>query len=91
MEQIEKIVVPNLGENVEEVLVTEWLRKSGETVDKDDEIVEISTDKAVFSISSPCPGIIDTQLCREGQTIATGSVIATVRTHSFSRKESSDE
>lgn len=91
MKQTEKIIIPDLGEDVDEVRVTEWLRNSGDTVIKDDELVEISTDKAVFSISSPFSGILDKQMCREGDTIIVGSVIATIKTDHFSCKEVSDE
>ena len=53
-----EIRIPSPGESISQVQLARWLVSDGETVDKDQEIVEIDSDKASFPLSSPAEGII---------------------------------
>ena len=72
-----EIKVPSPGESITQVQLVKWLVANGDEVEKDQEIVEIDSDKASFPIASPETGII-ALLIGEGETIAVGTVIATV-------------
>ena len=71
------IIIPSPGESITQVQVARWLVSDGETVEKDQEIVEIDSDKASFPLVSPADGTVKL-LVREGDTVAVGAVIATV-------------
>jgi 2-oxoglutarate dehydrogenase E2 component (dihydrolipoamide succinyltransferase) len=72
-----EIKVPSPGESITQVQLVKWLIADGDEVEKDQEIVEIDSDKASFPIASPNDGIIRI-LIEEGETIAVGTVIATI-------------
>jgi 2-oxoglutarate dehydrogenase E2 component (dihydrolipoamide succinyltransferase) len=72
-----EIKVPSPGESITQVQLVKWLIADGDEVEKDQEIVEIDSDKASFPIASPNDGIVKI-LVQEGETIAVGTVIATV-------------
>jgi 2-oxoglutarate dehydrogenase E2 component (dihydrolipoamide succinyltransferase) len=69
--------VPSPGESITQVQLVKWLIADGEEVEKDQEIVEIDSDKASFPIAAPENGIVKI-LINEGETIAVGTVIATI-------------
>jgi len=72
-----EIIVPSPGESITQVQIANWLVEDGEIVERDQEIVEIDSDKATFPLSSPVDGILTTNI-EEGETVAVGAVIATV-------------
>ncbi len=53
-----EIIMPKLGESVIEATITRWLKGAGDTVEEDDPIVEIATDKVDSEIPSPVEGKI---------------------------------
>jgi hypothetical protein len=53
-----KVIVPQLGEGVEEVTIVNWLKAEGETVEEYEGLVEVETDKVVTEIPSPANGTI---------------------------------
>lgn len=69
--------VPSPGESISEVQVARWLKEDGAYVYKDDEIVEIDSDKATLSIPAEASGILKI-LVQEGETIAVGSIICQI-------------
>lgn len=71
-----EIVMPKMGESVIEATITKWLKQEGDTVEEDDSIAEIATDKVDSEIPSPVEGTIKKLLYNEGDTIAVGEVIA---------------
>jgi len=71
-----EIVMPKMGESVIEATITKWLKKEGDTVEEDDSIAEIATDKVDSEIPSPVEGTIKKLLYNEGDTVAVGEVIA---------------
>ena len=54
----EKILVPALGESITEATVVKWLKRSGESVETDEPIVELETDKVNLEVPSPVAGIL---------------------------------
>jgi len=72
-----EIKVPSPGESITQVQLSKWLVADGEEVEKDQEIVEIDSDKASFPIAAPDDGVIKI-LAQEGETVAVGAVIAIV-------------
>jgi 2-oxoglutarate dehydrogenase E2 component (dihydrolipoamide succinyltransferase) len=75
------IVVPSPGESITQVQISRWLAANGETVQKDQEVVEIDSDKATFPVTSPVSGILYI-LIPEGETVNVGTVIARVEVSS---------
>ncbi|MBN2175037.1 MAG: 2-oxoglutarate dehydrogenase complex dihydrolipoyllysine-residue succinyltransferase [Bacteroidales bacterium] len=74
-----EIKVPSPGESITEVQIANWLVSDGDFVEKDQEIVEIDSDKATLSISAEEDGKINIQV-REGETVEVGAVIAKIDT-----------
>jgi 2-oxoisovalerate dehydrogenase E2 component (dihydrolipoyl transacylase) len=70
--------MPQLGETVTEGTVAQWLKKVGDTVDKYEAFVEVSTDKVNAEVPSPVTGKIREVLVKEGETVATGTPIAVI-------------
>lgn len=72
------ITMPQLGETVTEGTVAQWLKKPGDTVEKYEPFVEVSTDKVNAEVPSPVSGTIRELLVKEGETVATGTAIAVI-------------
>ena len=72
-----EIIVPSPGESITQVQVAKWLVSDGEEVDKDQEVVEIDSDKASFPLTAPEDGILRI-LVAEGETVAVGVTIARI-------------
>jgi 2-oxoglutarate dehydrogenase E2 component (dihydrolipoamide succinyltransferase) len=73
------MVMPQMGESIAEGTIIKWLKKEGETVGKDEIILEISTDKVDSEIPSPHAGVITKLLASEGETVNVGAVIAKIQ------------
>ncbi len=72
------ITMPQLGETVTEGTVAAWLKNIGDTVEKYEAFVEVSTDKVNAEVPSPVSGTIREVLVKEGETVATGTPIAVI-------------
>ncbi|HEY1429263.1 MAG TPA: dihydrolipoamide acetyltransferase family protein [Candidatus Tumulicola sp.] len=72
------ITMPQLGETVTEGTVAQWLKKIGDSVEKYEAFVEVSTDKVNAEVPSPVTGTIREVLVAEGETVATGTPIAII-------------
>jgi 2-oxoisovalerate dehydrogenase E2 component (dihydrolipoyl transacylase) len=73
-----QIVMPQLGESVAEGIIGKWLKQEGDTVAKDEPIVEIVTDKVNAEIPSPVAGVLQKISAPEGTTVAVGQEIAVI-------------
>jgi 2-oxoglutarate dehydrogenase E2 component (dihydrolipoamide succinyltransferase) len=72
------IIMPKMGESIEEATITKWFVKEGDKVVEDDVLLEIATDKVDSEIPSPVEGIIKKILFSQDDTIAVGTVIAVI-------------
>ncbi|HON17672.1 MAG TPA: dihydrolipoamide acetyltransferase family protein [Salinivirgaceae bacterium] len=73
-----KIILPPLGEGIIEATLMQWLKKKGDSIETDEPIAEIATDKVDTEVLSPLPGIIDRFFYKEGDTPKVGDVIAVI-------------
>src|SRR5512146_2180361 len=71
-----KVVVPRLGEGVDEVTVTKWLKKEGETVNELEPLLEVNTDKVDTEVPSPASGTVLKIVAQEGVPAKVGSILA---------------
>ena len=79
MEQFE-LLVPKLGESIEEATVIKWFVKVGDKVEDDDVLLEIATDKVDSEIPSPVSGTVIKINVEQDQTVAVGTVLAVIDT-----------
>lgn len=81
------IIMPKMGESVNEGTIIKWHKKIGDAVKRDEIIFEISTDKVDTEIPSPESGILSEILVKEGETVEVGTVVAKVKTSGEPSKE----
>src|SRR5690606_36745867 len=72
------ISMPALGESVTEGTVTQWLKQEGDTVEADEPLLEVSTDKVDTEIPSPVSGVLTKILVGEDETVEVGAQIAII-------------
>lgn len=72
------IILPSLAEGVEKASVSYWFKQPGDVVKTGEDLVELVTDKATFSMPSPETGKIKELLVTEGDSVNVGQVIATI-------------
>ena len=77
-----EMLMPKMGESITEGTILKWFVSVGDTVTKDEIILEISTDKVDSEIPAPVSGVISTFIAQEGDTVDVGSVIAEIATES---------
>ena len=73
-----KVELPKMGESVAEATITTWLKSVGDTIEEDEPIVEIATDKVDSEVPAPCSGILKEVLFNEGDVVAVGSIFAVI-------------
>lgn len=73
-----EVVMPKMGESIEEATITKWFVKEGDKVVEDDVLLEIATDKVDSEIPSPVEGVIKKIMYDQDETVAVGSVIAII-------------
>ena len=74
----EKILVPTLGESITEATVSKWLKKVGETVEADEAIVELETDKVNLEVPSPISGTLSEISFKDGDTVEVGAILGSI-------------
>jgi len=72
------VVMPQMGESITEGTITKWLKKPGDTVQRDEPLFEISTDKVDAEIPSPVAGTLSEIKVEEGKTVGINTVVATI-------------
>ena len=75
-----EVVMPKMGESLQEGTIIKWLKKPGDKVERDEMILEISTDKVDTEVPSPVSGTLVEVLAAENQTVEVGKVIAFIET-----------
>jgi 2-oxoglutarate dehydrogenase E2 component (dihydrolipoamide succinyltransferase) len=70
-----ELKIPEVGESVHEVQIGRWLKREGDSVAQDENLVELETDKASMELPAPAAGVLDRILKREGEMVVVGDVI----------------
>ena len=73
-----EVLMPQMGESITEGTITKWLKKVGDTVQRDEPIFEISTDKVDAEIPSPVAGTLSEIKVQEGATVTINTVVAVI-------------
>jgi 2-oxoglutarate dehydrogenase E2 component (dihydrolipoamide succinyltransferase) len=73
-----EVLMPQMGESITEGTITKWLKKIGDTVQRDEPIFEISTDKVDAEIPSPVAGTLTAIKVEEGATVTINTVVAVI-------------
>ena len=73
------IIMPKMGESVNEGTIIKWHKKVGDAVKRDEIIFEISTDKVDTEIPAPAEGILSEILVQEGETVEVTTVVARIQ------------
>src|SRR5689334_25302296 len=74
------VVMPQMGVSVSEGTITRWAKNVGETIQADETIVEISTDKVDTEVPAPATGVVRELLAGEGDTVPVNTRIAVIDT-----------
>src|SRR4051795_7693695 len=72
------VVMPQMGESIAEGTIVRWIKKVGDSVERDEPLFEISTDKVDAEIPSPIAGVISEIRAKEGETVPVNSVVAVI-------------
>lgn len=75
-----EVVMPKMGESVQEGKILRWVKNVGDRVERDEVLLEISTDKVDTEVPSPATGVLVERLAQEGDTVEVGKVIARIAT-----------
>ncbi|MGW8282238.1 MAG: biotin/lipoyl-containing protein, partial [Gemmatimonadota bacterium] len=74
------VIMPQMGESIAEGTLTKWLKQIGDSVERDEDLFEISTDKVDADIPSPASGTLVEILVEEGATVEVNSIVARIET-----------
>ena len=83
----EKILVPVLGESITEATISKWLKNKGDSINVDEAIVELETDKVNLEVPSPVDGILTAINFKEGDTVEVGAVLGEISSGSTENKK----
>ena len=81
------VIMPQMGESIAEGTLSRWMKKVGDSVQRDEPIFEISTDKVDAEIPAPGAGVLAEILVQEGQTVAVQTVVARIETDASAAAE----
>src|SRR5918996_4768123 len=70
--------MPQMGVSVSEGTITKWLKQEGESIEADEPLLEISTDKVDTEVPSPGSGVVAQILVKEGETVEVGTKLAVI-------------
>ncbi|MGL9733347.1 MAG: 2-oxoglutarate dehydrogenase complex dihydrolipoyllysine-residue succinyltransferase [Symbiopectobacterium sp.] len=85
------ILVPDLSESVADASVSIWHKKPGDSVQRDEVLVEIETDKVVLEVPAPEAGVLDAVLENEGDTVTSRQILGRLRRDDSSGKETGEK
>ena len=85
------VVMPELGESVTEGTITKWLKAIGDTVEVDEPLLEVSTDKVDTEIPSPVAGTLQKIVAEEDETVDVGATLAVIGDGDGGSDDSDDE
>ena len=84
------MVMPKMGESIMEGTILKWLKKEGDSINEDESVLEVATDKVDTEIPSTCAGTISKILVNEGDIVKVGSPIAIIETEQNSSVKTID-
>ena len=87
----DKIVVPVLGESITEATVAKWLKNKGDSVEADEPVVELETDKVNLEVPSPSDGVLSEINAQNGSTVEVGAVLGSIIGGSSKKDETENE
>ena len=87
----DKIVVPVLGESITEATVAKWLKNKGDSVEADEPVVELETDKVNLEVPSPSDGVLSEINAQNGSTVEVGAVLGSIIGGSSQKDVSEDK
>ena len=87
----DKIVVPVLGESITEATVAKWLKNKGDSVEADEPVVELETDKVNLEVPSPSDGVLSEINAQNGSTVEVGAVLGSIIGGSSQKEVSEDK
>jgi 2-oxoglutarate dehydrogenase E2 component (dihydrolipoamide succinyltransferase) len=87
----DKITVPTLGESLTEATVAKWLKKVGDSVQEDEEIVSLETDKVSIDVTAPKSGILSEIIAKDGATVEVGAHLGSIDTSVPSTKKKDEQ
>jgi 2-oxoglutarate dehydrogenase E2 component (dihydrolipoamide succinyltransferase) len=79
-----EVKVPALSESVAEATLVSWHKKEGEHVDRDENLIDMETDKVILELPAPSSGVLAKIIKGDGETVASGEIIATIDTEAAS-------
>jgi len=88
MAQVE-LIMPKMGESVAEATITSWLKEVGDTIEADESVVEIATDKVDSEVPSTAEGVLIKKLFNEGDIVQVGQAIAIIGSEGEAAAETS--
>ena len=74
----EKVLVPALGESITEATVSKWMKNKGDTVNADEGIVELETDKVNLEVPAPVSGVLTEVNSKDGDTVEVGAILGII-------------
>lgn len=75
-----ELIMPKMGESIAEATVLKWLKNVGDSIEADEAVLEIATDKVDSEVPSPVDGVLEKMLCEEGDVVEVGKPIALIKT-----------
>ncbi len=84
------VVIPRIGESIQTVLVSRWIKRPGDSVAEGDPVLELDSDKASMEVPAPASGVIKEVLVAEGEEIAIGAVVARIEAGAVARAPAGD-
>ncbi len=87
----EQIIVPALGESITEATVAKWLKNVGDTVEADEPVVELETDKVNLEVPSPISGTVGDIKFKDGDTVEVGAILGSIKNNGESIEIKSKE
>ncbi|MCL8000918.1 E3 binding domain-containing protein, partial [Brucella sp. 21LCYQ03] len=75
---LHKLTLPKMGESVTEATVTNWLKEIGDSIQEDESVLEVATDKVDSDVPSPVQGVLKERLFQEGDVVQVGDVIGLI-------------
>src|ERR1700747_38100 len=85
------VQMPALGESVTEGTVTRWLKQEGDTVERDEPLLEVSTDKVDTEIPAPTSGVLKKIIAQEDDTVEVGGELGVIADEPSGEEETSSE